>query len=178
VKHWWSNNGRRGRNGAGNGSGSVLIAILLRDNCSMMPTDFTGLSVPVYTVSYFKLCLCLLYVAYVLFPFASFSVCCCMTLGAAVCHASYYTNMQGLNWGISDPAPLIWDPLPLITHPVPHNWDPAHFRWNPPFGWVESKRQTLFKCHKSQTECLECSKAPGRRSGTPPLLSALQASRL
>jgi len=109
VKHWWSNNGRRGRNGAGNGSGSVLIAILLRDNCSMMPTDFTGLSVPVYTVSYFKLCLCLLYVAYVpgLFPFASFSVCCCMTLGAAVCHASYYTNMQGLNWGISDPAPLI-----------------------------------------------------------------------
>ena len=47
------------------------------------------------------------------------------------------------------------------------------------------KRQTLFKCRKSQTECLKCSKTPGRRSGTPPLLlalraraSALQASRL
>jgi len=26
------------------------------------------------------------------------------------------------------------------------------------------KHQTLFKCHKSQTECLECSKTPGRRS--------------
>jgi len=37
------------------------------------------------------------------------------------------------------------------------------------------KRQTLFKCHKSQTECPECSKTPGRRSGTPPLLSALRA---
>jgi len=50
---------------------------------------------------------------------------------------------------------------------------------------VESKHQTLFKCHESQTEFLECSKIPGRRSGTPPLLSALrsrasalQASRL
>ena len=40
------------------------------------------------------------------------------------------------------------------------------------------KHQTLFKCHKSQTECVECTKTPGRRSGTPPLLSALQASRL
>jgi len=39
------------------------------------------------------------------------------------------------------------------------------------------KRQTLglFKCHKSQTECLECSKTPGRRSRTPPLLSAFRA---
>ena len=37
------------------------------------------------------------------------------------------------------------------------------------------KHQTLFKCRKSQTECLECSKTPGRRSGTPPLLSALRA---
>jgi len=41
------------------------------------------------------------------------------------------------------------------------------------------KHQILFKCHKSQTvkakECLECSKTPGRRSGTPPLLSALRA---
>ena len=37
------------------------------------------------------------------------------------------------------------------------------------------RHQTLFKCHKSQTECLECSKTPGRRSGTPPLLSALRA---
>ena len=32
------------------------------------------------------------------------------------------------------------------------------------------KRQTLFKCHKSRTECLECSKTLGRRLGTPPLL--------
>jgi len=40
------------------------------------------------------------------------------------------------------------------------------------------KPQTLFKCNKSQTECLECSKTPGRRSGTQPLLSALLASRL
>jgi len=36
------------------------------------------------------------------------------------------------------------------------------------------KRQTIFKCHKSQTECLECSKTPGRRWGTQPLLSALR----
>ena len=28
------------------------------------------------------------------------------------------------------------------------------------------KRQTLFKCHKSQTECHECSKTPGQRSRT------------
>jgi len=32
--------------------------------------------------------------------------------------------------------------------------------------------ETLFKCHKSQTECLECPKTRGRRSGTPPLLYA------
>ena len=59
------------------------------------------------------------------------------------------------------------------------------FCWDPPLCWVESKHQTLFKCNKSQTECHECSKTPGRRSGTPPLLSAvrvlvsaLQASHL
>ena len=42
-------------------------------------------------VLYFKLRLCLLYVAYCpdLFSFVSFSVCCGMTLGAAVCHVSY-----------------------------------------------------------------------------------------
>jgi len=34
------------------------------------------------------------------------------------------------------------------------------------------KPQTLFKCHKNQTEC---SKTPGRRSGTPPLFSAVRA---
>jgi len=87
---------------------------------------------------------------------------------------------QGLNCGgsrrISDPAPLIWDsPLPLMTDPVPHNWDPAPFCWDPPLCWVESKHQTLLKCHKSHTECPGCSKTPGRRSGTPPLLSALRA---
>ena len=49
------------------------------------------------------------------------------------------------------------------------------FCWDPPLCWVESKHQTLFKCHESQAECLECSKTPGRRSGTPPLLSALRA---
>ena len=96
---------------------------------------------------------------------------------------------QGLNWGrsrrISDPAPLVWDPLPLITDPVLHNWDLAPSCWDPPLCWVEFKHQTLLKCHKSQTECPECSTTPGRRSGTPPLLSvlrvrasALQASRL
>jgi len=74
-----------------------------------------------------------------------------------------------------DPAPLIRDPLPLITDPIPHNWDPAPFCRDPPLCWVESKHQTLFKLHKSQTECLECSKIPGRRSGTTPLLSALRA---
>ena len=37
------------------------------------------------------------------------------------------------------------------------------------------KRKTLFKCHKSQAECLEYSKTPGRRLGTPPLLSILRA---
>ena len=81
---------------------------------------------------------------------------------------------QGLNWGDL----LIWDPLPLITDPVPHNWDPAPLCWDPPLCWVESKDQTLFKCHKSQTECLECTKTPGRRSGTPPLFSALRARAL
>ena len=34
------------------------------------------------------------------------------------------------------------------------------------------KRQALFQCHESQTECLEYSKTSGPRSGTPPLLSA------
>ena len=29
------------------------------------------------------------------------------------------------------------------------------------------KRQTVFKSHRSQTECLERLKTPGRRSGTP-----------
>jgi len=37
------------------------------------------------------------------------------------------------------------------------------------------KRQTLLKCHKSETQCLEYSKIPGRRSRIPPLLSALRA---
>jgi len=37
---------------------------------------------------------------------------------------------------------------------------------------------TLLKCHKSQTECLECSKTPGQRSGTPPLLSAVRTPAL
>jgi len=48
-----------------------------------------------------------------------------------------------------------------------------------------SKHRTLFKCLKSQTECLEYSKTPDRQSRTPSLLSvlrtrasALQASRL
>ena len=37
------------------------------------------------------------------------------------------------------------------------------------------KHQTLFKCHKSQTECLECSKTPGRSAvGNP--TSALGSS--
>ena len=99
---------------------------------------------------------------------------------------SFWTHMdlglwlaQGLNWGgshrISDPAPFIWDPLPLITDPVPHSWDPAAFIWDPPLCWEESKHQTLFKCHRSPTECLECSKTPGQRSGAPPVLSALWA---
>ena len=83
---------------------------------------------------------------------------------------------------ISHSAPLIWDPLP---DPLPHSWDPAPFFWDPPLCWEESKHQTLFKCYKSPTECLECSKTPGQRSGAPPMLSALwaptsalQASRL
>ena len=52
---------------------------------------FSVTSFPVYIVLYFKLCLILLYVAYFWgrFSFMSFSVCCGMTLGAAVCHASY-----------------------------------------------------------------------------------------
>ena len=54
-----------------------------------MPTDFAVLSFHMCIVLYFKLCL--LYVAYLLglFLFVSFSVCRGMTLGAAVCHASY-----------------------------------------------------------------------------------------
>jgi len=80
----------------------------------------------------------------------------CMWLGSVT-----LTRCQGLNW-ISDPAPLIRDPLPLITNHVPHNWDPAPFCWDPPLCWVESKHQTLLECHKSQTECVECSKTPGR----------------
>ena len=78
-------------------------------------------------------------------------------------------------WTHLCPAPLIWDQLLLITDPVPHNWDPTPFCWDPPLCLVESKHQTLLTCHKSQTECLECSKTTGRQSGTPPLLSALRA---
>ena len=68
-----------------------LTAILLRDNCSKTHTDFTVLSFPVYTVLYFQLYFCPLYLAYLLglFSFLSLFVCCGMTLGAAVCHASY-----------------------------------------------------------------------------------------
>ena len=41
------------------------------------------------------ICRLKIYVAYFLglFSFVSFSVCCDMTLGAAVCHASYEMNM-------------------------------------------------------------------------------------
>jgi len=107
------------------------------------------------------------------------TICCTKTYLVALNFMFLVRSTQWLNWRggsrrISDPAPLIRDPLPLITDPVPHNWDPAPFCWDPPLCWVESKHQTLFKCHKSQTECLECSKTPGRRSGTPPLLSALR----
>jgi len=113
-------------------------------------------------------------------------------------------NWGGGSHRISDPTPLVWDPLPLITDPVPHNWDSAPFCWDTPLCTVNMweffsmhdvleichlhlsmlgvdsccKRQTLFKCQKSQTECLECSKTPGRRSGTPPLLWALRARAL
>ena len=67
------------------------MAILLLDSYSKMPTGFTALYFLKYIVLYFKLCLCLLYVAYFLGVslFMSFSVCCGMTPGAAVCHASY-----------------------------------------------------------------------------------------
>jgi len=78
-----------------------------------------------------------------------------------------------------DPAPLIWDPLHIITDPVPHNWDPAPFCWDPTLCSVESKQQTLFKCHKSQTECLQCSKTPGNlTSALGPLGSSFGPSRL
>jgi len=43
-------------------------------------------------------------------------------------------------------------------------------------GRTQAPNTTLMP--QKQTECLECSTTPGRRSGTPPLLSALQASRL
>jgi len=108
-------------------------------------------------------------------------------------HIQAGVKLGGRSRRISDPAPLLWDPLPPISDPVPHNWEPAPFCWDPPLCLVESiaiyshshlvirivaascKCQTLFKCHKSETECLECSETPGRRSGTPPLLSALRA---
>ena len=76
----------------------------------------------------------------------------CMWLGSVTS-----TWCQGLNW-ISDPAPFLRDPLPLITNHVPQNWDPAPFCWDLLLCLVESKHQTLFKSHKSQTECVECSK--------------------
>jgi len=108
--------------------------------------------------------------------------------------------------------PLITDPVPHNCDPAPFCWDPTLctvYVWvffcvcimfckkcSPSWSFCHlhlstlgvgrcCNRKTLFKCHKSQTECLECSKTPGRRSGTPPLLSvlrarasALQASRL
>ena len=73
-------------------------------------------------------------------------------------HSRTSPSIRGLNWGgscrISDPAPLIWDPLPLIRDHVPHSWNPALFCWDPSLCWEESKHQTLFKCHKSQTKRL------------------------
>ena len=83
----------------------------------------------------------------------------CLERGADLLLAQPGVKLGGSR-RISDPAPLIWDPLPLITDPIPHNWDPAPFCWDTPLCWVESKHQTLLKCHKSQTECLECSKTP------------------
>ena len=105
---------------------------------------------------------------------------------------------RGSHW-ISDPAPLVWDPLPLITDPTTEIRHLGHSLYSSMFLCARClvrkcspsrsfchlhqsvlgvdrccKRQTLFKwhkCHKSQTDCLECSKTPGRRSGTPPLCS-------
>ena len=114
---------------------------------------------------------------------------------------------------IWDPLLLVNDPVPHNWDPSPFCWDPHHNSVQFIFEYffcthdVLYKRstsrsfchlhlsvlgvdrccklQTLFKCHKSQTECLECSKTPDRRSETLPLLStlraqasALQASRL
>ena len=69
-----------------------LIAILLRDSCSKMYTDFTVLSFPVYIVLYLKVYF--LCVAYFLglFSFVSFSVCCGMTLGAPDCFVMLLIN--------------------------------------------------------------------------------------
>jgi len=69
-----------------------LIAILLRDSCSKMYTDFTVLSFPVYIVLYLKLYF--LCVAYFLglFSFVSFSVCCGITFGAADCFVMLLIN--------------------------------------------------------------------------------------
>ena len=102
---------------------------------------------------------------------------------------------------IWDPLSLITNPAPHSWDPAPFCWDPplcvvyiwvlfcmhdVLYKRSPSQSFCHShlsvlgvdrccKHQTLFKCHKSQTECLECSKTPGRRSGTLPVLSALRA---
>ena len=65
----------------------------------------------------------------------------------------------------------MWDGLTLITDSdYRSQLRSGSFLLDPPLCWVESKHETPFNCYKSQTECLECWKTAGRRSGTPPLL--------
>ena len=109
-----------------------------------------------------------------------------MTLDECCVYAG--VKLGGGSHRISDPAPLVRNPLPLITDHVPHNWDPplcTVCRWRIFLSVMFCKkmcghsvilhlstlgvdrcckRQTLFKCRKSQTECLECSKTPCRES--------------
>jgi len=104
---------------------------------------------------------------------------------------------------VRDPRPLITDRVPHSWDPAPFCWDPplcTVYIWvffsihnvfflkcspSRPFCQLHlfmlgvdkcCKCKTLFKCHKSQTECPECSKTPGRRSGTSPTLGSLGSS--
>ena len=88
------------------------------------------------------------------------------------------TDPVAHNW---DPAPFCWDP-PLCTVYI---WAFFLYAWcfvkkySPSRSFCHlhlsllgvdrwCKRQTLSKCHKSQTECLGLSKTPGQQPGGPP----------
>ena len=101
------------------------------------------------------------------------------TAGYSQAHSSFFNlDDQGLNWEEGMP-PDLRSGTSCLRSTTSNNRSCTSQLISGTF-WLGSttllafKHQTLFKCHKSQTECLECSRTPGRRSGTPPLNSVLR----